>query len=138
MTSRATDVYLQISSTQETSPPWAQAKDPQGNAINYWYQFTGGDDQHGNVTAATAGEEVDVTIGLQGSSNGAYDLHSAGYKSTSSTYSEFTFENPTRNKITIKDGATTDNISIDYRVIATPNNDTTPQICCDPTIRNKW
>ena len=133
--SRSADVYLEFA--DENTNGYTRAKNPQGADIDYWYQFSGGDDAKGNVEATTKNNEVDVTISLKGSSNGSYDLQSASYKTSSNKYSEFHFENPTNNKITIKDDATTDDVHIDYNVIATPKHSTV-QIVCDPRITNKW
>lgn len=133
---RSADVCLEIA--DENTADYTRAKNPQGDYIDYWYQFTGGDDAKGNVEAKKKDDEVSVLISLKGASNGKYDLKSADYKPGSGQYGDFHFEPVTNNKITIKDDAKTDNVHIDYNVIATPKNASQPEIVCDPRITNKW
>ncbi|MEQ8313279.1 MAG: hypothetical protein RL839_08965 [Gammaproteobacteria bacterium] len=121
----------------KTSPDsqYTQAVNGDGDAIDYWYKFSGGSDGKGNVEVKKKNEPTEINVKLFRGSSGVYDIVTGFWKTKPKA--KMYFKIPTRNKLTIINEANRKD-DVTYTVIVTPKVGHKRLILCDPRVTNEW
>ena len=104
----------------------------------YWCKYIGGSDKNGNITIDRKDdgpEGITFQVSLKGRSNRKYSIKSGDLKSSST---DIAIASPSGNRLTITDSEATNNQEITYGVTVNPENQTSPDIVCDPAIIHRW